>query len=98
MSQSPNMTIRLAIVAAGGVKRVSEHFGTSQGAISAWHLRGIVPTEHILDLCRLGGGRFTPEQIIEEVAEVKRAKTRARMLADLEKQERERKACGAGVQ
>lgn len=98
MSQSPNMTIRLAIVAAGGVKRLSEHFGTSQGAISAWHLRGIVPTEHILELCKLGGDRFTPEQIIEAVTETKREKTRKRILAELAKQERERQACGAGAQ
>lgn len=74
-----NATIRLAIVAAGGAKRVSEYFRIAQGAVSAWHRKGIVPSEHILEL---GGGRFTPQQILEAVTATKR----------------ERQACEAGVE
>lgn len=76
----PNI-LKLAIVAAGGPKVVGPHFGVAPKVITVWQQRLNFPADKLDELCRMGGQRVRPDEIVQAMAEHAAERARAKVLA-----------------
>lgn len=58
-----DVIIKKAITEAGGVEQVADHFELGPRAIRKWWQVGRVPSDKVVELCRLGKFQVKPSQI-----------------------------------
>jgi hypothetical protein len=73
--------LKVAIVAAGGGKRVAQRYGVHAVSVSRWVSgTNAFPPDHVRDLCEQGGNIVDPDRLAAWLADREAAKTRARVL------------------
>lgn len=73
--------LKVAIVAAGGGKRVANRYGVHTASVSRW-ISGMnpFPPERVRDLCEQGGNIVDADRLAGWLADREAAKARAKVL------------------